>query len=146
MVAALDGGEPSWFDNRVTITLWAESGHETLLAPLVRPVLLTLATGFACDWAGAEAAYYATPAGPQRGDHMVRYESGGLVYLAARLAEQINPLAEVETEHLASGALLMTAAAVFGRKNPQHLAAAHRIQKALAPLNGRSPASDSNEN
>jgi hypothetical protein len=130
-----DGREPGWFFNRASITLFAKSGHEADLAPLVRPALLALASSFDCEWAAAEAAHYAMPDGRKAGTDIVRYESGGRVYLAAPLAAQITPPADIGIEHLADGALLMTAAAVFDRKNAQHLAAAHRIQLALAPLN-----------
>jgi hypothetical protein len=130
-----DGGDPGCFSNRVSITLFAETGHEASLAPFVRPALLVLATGFPCESVAAEAAHYATPAGKKAGANRMRYESGGMVYLAAPLADRITPPADIEVEQLEDGALLMTAASVFDRKNPQHLAAAHRIQLALAPLN-----------
>jgi immunity protein 52 of polymorphic toxin system len=135
---ALDGGVPDWFTNHATITLFAESGHEARLAPLVRPVLMAVAAGFSCDWAGSDNANYATPAGRQPGGNVVRYEGGGMVYLAASAAVQIKPPADIGIEHLPNGALLMTVATVFNRKNAQHVAAAHRIQTALAPLNSLS--------
>jgi hypothetical protein len=132
---ALDGGMPGWLGNRLSITLFAENGHEAGLAPLARPALLALATGFDCDWAATEAAHYITPAGSRAGAEMVRYESGGMVYLAASAAAQITVPTDIDIEYLPNGALLMTAGAPFDRKNAQHLAAAYRIQLALEPLN-----------
>ncbi|HEX4195648.1 MAG TPA: hypothetical protein VHY80_21235, partial [Stellaceae bacterium] len=75
---------------------------------------------------------------------MVRYESGGMVYLAASAAAQITVPTDIDIEYLPNGALLMTAAAVFDRKNAEHLAAAHRIQVALEPLNSASRKSKQN--
>jgi hypothetical protein len=62
-----------------------------------------------------------------------------MVYLDATRATQIAPPQDVAVERLAGGAMLLAAAtdAIFNGRNPNHMAAALRIQIALAPLNDR---------
>lgn len=69
----------------------------------------------------------------------VKYQSGWMVYVAAAAAAHIDRPQDVAIERLANGAMLLTAAtdAMFSGQNPNHMAAALRIQMALDPLNTR---------
>ena len=60
-----------------------------------------------------------------------------MVYVDAAHATHIDPPQDVAVERLADGAMLLTATtdAMFDGQNPDHRAAAIRIQVALAPLN-----------
>lgn len=60
-----------------------------------------------------------------------------MVYLAAAHVTHIDPPQDIAIERLADGAMLLTAVtdAMFNGQNPNHMAAARRIQVALDPLN-----------
>jgi hypothetical protein len=137
--------EDWWFGHRIGITIFTDAGspsvlddpaNEGALIALLRRLLLIAATAWNCDWAGLMPGNYR-----QRGrspDPLpVMYQSGWMVYLDAARATHIVPPQDVAVERLADGAMLLTAAtdAIFNGRNPNHLAAASRIQAALEPLN-----------
>lgn len=137
--------EEWWFGHRIGITIFSgagsaseldDPGNHTALIALLRRVLLITATAWDCDWAGVMPGNY-RPRLQLRGPVLVKYQSGWIVYLDAKHATQIVPPQDVAIERLAGGAMLLTAAtdSIFNGRNPNHLAAALRIQAALEPLN-----------
>ncbi len=134
-----------WFVHRIGITIFSGSGfpsvlddagnHVALIALLHRVLLIT-ATAWDCDWAGVSPGDYLRS---QRSPKtlLVKYQSGWMVYLDAARASHIIPPEDVAVERLADGAMLLTGAAdaIFNGHNPNHRAAAQRIQTALEPLN-----------
>jgi Immunity protein 52 len=135
--------EEWWFGHRIDFALFSRgsspslvadpSNHKRLIA-LLRRVLLIAATAWDCDWAGVMSGDYRQG---RRAPQLIEYQSGWIVYLAAAPASHIDPPQGVVVERLADGAMLLTAAtdAMFDGQNPNHMAAALRIQTALAPLN-----------
>jgi hypothetical protein len=134
-----------WFLNRMGITLLGGGGRSPVgeqdsvqrLIALLRAVLLTSATTWDCDWAAVAPGDFRW-----EGEHPVnvplaRFESGWMVYLDPSLAVRLGQFNDIAVEKMAGGAVLLTAVsdAVFRPRNPTHLAAALRIQAALAPLN-----------
>ncbi len=135
--------EEWWFGHRIDLALFSRGGPPSLVADpsnhkrliaLLRRVLLIAATAWDCDWAGVMPGDYRQG---RRSPQLIEYESGWMVYLAAAPAARIVPPQDVAIERLADGAMLLTAAtdAMFDGQNPNHVAAALRIQTALAPLN-----------
>jgi hypothetical protein len=137
--------EDWWFGHRIGITILTDARSPSVLdnptkqgalIELVRRVLLIAATAWDCDWAGVMPGNYRQHGGSP-GSTLVKYQSGWMVYLDAARAAHILPPEDVTVEKLPDGATLLTAAtdAVFDGKNPNHMAAAFRIQDAVAPLN-----------
>jgi hypothetical protein len=137
--------EDWWFGHRVGITIFSGPGSPSVLdqpgnqeaaIALLRRVLLVTATAWECDWAGVRPGNY-RPRLQLPGPIPIKYESGWMVYLGAARATLIVPPRDVAVERLADGAVLFTAAtdAIFNGSNPNHIAAALRIQIALEPLN-----------
>lgn len=124
-IISYGAGSPSVIDN--------PSDHKSFIA-LLRHVLLVVATAWDCDWAGVMPGDYRQGG---RSPQLIEYQSGWMVYIAAAPASGINAPQDVGIERLADGAMLLTAAAdaMFDRQNPNHMAAALRIQVALDPLN-----------
>jgi len=134
-----------WFSHRIGTTIFSGAGspsaidnpsnHRAFIA-LLRRVLLILATAWDCDWAGVMPGDYRQRERPHE-TIPVKYQSGWMVYLAAARSTHIEPPEDVAIERLADGALLFTAATdgMFNGQNPNHMAAALRIQVALDPLN-----------
>jgi hypothetical protein len=132
-----------WFGHRIDLALFSRPGspspvadpsnHKRLIA-LLRRVLLIAATAWDCDWAGVMPGDYRQG---KRSPRLVEYQGGWMVYLDAARAIHIDPPQDVSVERLGVGAMLLTAAtdAIFSGQNPNHMAAALRIQAALAPLN-----------
>jgi hypothetical protein len=90
-----------------------------------------------CDWAGVMPGRYPFENDPIRKRGPLKYESGWMVYLAAAHAARIVPPQDVAVDILPGGAMLLAATADerFNARNPDHWAAARRIQAALTPLN-----------
>jgi hypothetical protein len=137
--------EEWWFGHRIGITISSGAGsppvfndpgdHASVIA-LLRRVLLITATAWDCDWAGVMPGNY-RPRLQLLGPVLVKYQSGWMVYLDATCATHIVPPQDIAIERLADGAMLLTAAtdAIFSGRNPNHTAAALRMQAALEPLN-----------
>jgi hypothetical protein len=137
-----------WFGHRITTVIFSDAGaplaidnpsnHKTFIA-LLRQVLLIVATTWDCDWAGVMPGDYRRG---ERSPQLIEYQSGWMVYVDAARAMHIEAPQGVGVERLADGAMLLTAAAdaMFDGQNPDHRAAALRIQAALAPLNADNPA------
>jgi hypothetical protein len=128
--------EEWWFGHRIDFALFSRASspsHKRLIA-LLRRVLLIAATAWDCDWAGVMPGDYRQGG---RSPQLIEYQGGWMVYLAAAGATHIDPPQDIAIERLADGAMLLTAAtdAMFSGQNPNHMAAALRIQTALAPLN-----------
>jgi Immunity protein 52 len=135
--------EEWWFGHRIDFALFSRasspslvadpSNHKRLIA-LLRRVLLIAATAWDCDWAGVMPGDYRQGG---RSPQLIEYQGGWMVYLDAAGATHIDPPQDIAIERLADGAMLLTAAtdAMFSGQNPNHMAAALRIQAALAPLN-----------
>lgn len=134
--------EDWWFGHRIGVTISRGADSRSVLdepeaaIALLRRVLLTIATAWECDWAGVRPGNY-RPRMRLPGPVVIRYDSGWIVYLDAARATYIVPPQDIVVERLASGAVLLTAVtdAIFNGDNPEHLAAAMRIQLALEPLN-----------
>jgi hypothetical protein len=135
--------EDWWFGHRIDLALFSRPGspspvadpgnHKRLIA-LLRRLLLLAAAAWDCDWAGVMPGDYRQG---KRSPQLIEYQSGWMVYLAAVPAARIDPPQDVSVERLADGAMLLAAAtdAMFDGQNPNHMAAALRIQVALDPLN-----------
>jgi Immunity protein 52 len=135
--------EDWWFGHRISTIIFSGAGspsvtdhpgnHKTFIG-MLRHVLLVVATAWDCDWAGVMSGDYRQG---RRSPQLIEYQSGWMVYLAAASANRIDPPQDVATERLADGAMLLTAATdgMFNGQNPNHMAAALRIQVALDPLN-----------
>ncbi len=138
--------EECWFAHRVGITIFADAGAptppggvmkpETLIA-LLRRVLVVTGSTWDCDWVGLMSGRYPLENDPIPRPGPIKYQSGWMVYLAAAHAARIDLPQDITIEHLANGSMLMSAVAdeIFNGRNPNHQAAALRIQAALAPLN-----------
>lgn len=135
--------EDWWFGHRISTIIFSGAGspsvtdhpgnHKTFIG-MLRHVLLVVATAWDCDWAGVMSGDYRQG---RRSPQLIEYQSGWMVYLAAASANRIDPPQDVAIERLADGAMLLTAATdgMFNGQNPNHMAAALRIQVALDPLN-----------
>lgn len=132
-----------WFGHRIDFAIFSRPGspspvadpsNHNRLIDLLRRMLLIAATAWDCDWAGVMSGDYRQG---RRSPQLIEYQSGWMVYLAAAPARHIDPPQDVAVERLADGAMLLTAAtdAMFDGRNPNHMAAALRIQVALSPLN-----------
>lgn len=133
--------EQSWFGHRVGITILSGVGSPPVednqaLITLLRHALLTAASTWDCDWAGVLPGDYRWHERPPE-KKLVKYQSGWMVYLDAERAAKIGPPHDVAVERMADGAMLLTAVpdTKFNRDNPNHMAAALRIQMALDLLN-----------
>jgi hypothetical protein len=137
--------EDSWFAHRIGVTIFSSASspspfddpaNQHVMIALLRRVLLAVGTAWACDWAGILPGNYRERGGPP-GPVLVKYQSGWMIYLDATCAARIIPPQDVGVERLADGAMLFTAATntKFNGENPDHWAAALRIQGALEPLN-----------
>lgn len=132
-----------WFGHRIDFAIFSRLGlpmpvadpsnHKRLIA-LLRRMLMIAGTAWDCDWAGVMSGDFRQG---RRTPQLIEYQSGWMVYLAPAPASRIDPPQDVAMERLADGALLLTAApdAMFEGRNPNHMAAASRIQAALSPLN-----------
>jgi hypothetical protein len=134
-----------WFLNRVGITFFVPGANNIWVAlqrigqnPITfsRLALLDLATTWDCDWAGALAGDYSEKAPNPPHVPIRRYKSGWMVYLDGAHAAHVGE-AGVKVERLSGGGALFTTVADknFDGGNADHLAAARRLQTALAPLN-----------
>jgi hypothetical protein len=135
-----------WFGHRITTVIFSGAGSPSVIdnpvnhkafSALLRHVLLIIATAWDCDWAGVMPGDYRQE---RRSPQLIEYQSGWMVYVDAARATHIDPPQDVAVERLADGSILLTAAteAMFNGQNPNHRAAALRIQAALAPLNAES--------
>jgi hypothetical protein len=142
---AVDFSESAWwFLNRVGVTFFGDGDRSTEKNPLglinfLRRALLDLATIWDCDWAAVAEGDFRWDGGMRPLDvPMPRYRSGWLVYLGGSLATRIAEPQDVTIERFENGPVLLTASsdAVFNPlRNPEHRAAALRIQAVLEPLN-----------
>jgi hypothetical protein len=132
-----------WFGHRMTVIILSgeaspsvtdDPGNHKTFMGLLREVLLVVATAWDCDWAGVRSGDFRQG---RRSPQLIEYQSGWMVYLAAAPASRIDPPQDVASERLADGAMLLTAASdgIFNGQNPNHMAAARRIQVAFEPLN-----------
>jgi hypothetical protein len=134
-----------WFGHQIGTTIFSGAGsasvidnpsnHQAFIA-MLRRVLLIVATAWDCDWAGVMPGDYRHGERPLE-TIPVKYQSGWMVYLAAERATHIDAPQDLAVEPLADGAILLNAAtdAMFNGQNPNHMAAALRIQVALDALN-----------
>jgi hypothetical protein len=125
-----------WFGNRIGITFFTDRDDDAdHLIAVVRDALAVTASAWDCEWAAAASGNYEDMSLPQK--TLLKYESGWMVYLDRILASRIHKPQEIMIEKPAGGGVLLTAVsnAVFDRRNALHIAAARRLQAALAPLN-----------
>ena len=126
-----------WFGNRIGITWFTDRDRDRPdhLSAVVRGALLMTASAWDCEWAAAAGGNYEDMSLPQK--KMLRYESGWMVYVGAELAPRLHEPEDIAIENLGDGGALLVAItnAIFDRHNALHIAAARRLQAALAPLN-----------
>jgi hypothetical protein len=140
-----------WFFNRVGVTFFVDREdiwvalHRNGQNPFafVQRGLLDLGTIWDCDWAGVYGGDYRRPGERPANNSPPRYKSGWMVYLDQAHAAHIGEAKDVKVERHTNGGVLFTTVAdrIFDGRNTVHLAAAERLQTALAPLNDQDQAS-----
>jgi hypothetical protein len=102
---------------------------------LARSILLAVVETWQTDWAGVASGDFRTARHDPAASYL-RYHSGWMVYLDARLANDLIEPEGIAVERLANGGMVLTATnEPFDRDNLVHNAAARRIQAALEPIN-----------
>jgi immunity protein 52 of polymorphic toxin system len=105
---------------------------ELVAYPLFKAVLKTIVSAWDVGYAQAYSDALRKLWGPK----IPFYRLSWMTYLSPPRAAQIQPPADVIVEYTDDGGLLMIAAEeTFDTANPQHMAGAHSILDALAPLN-----------
>jgi hypothetical protein len=100
--------------------------------PIIKQVIIALAECFDALWCSAYSSEIAHLWQNKRGP---RFEFAWISYLASRLAQTIQAPSSAIVERLVDGSLLMAATTeTFNIANPAHLAVAHEIEAAVAPL------------
>jgi hypothetical protein len=135
-LSAHGGGDVSWVGTPRHASFETNMAHEADPAivsyPLFKSVLMAIISSWGVDYAqvfSRDLAQCWTDSHPI-------CDLSWMVYLSAPLARRITIPADVVVERLADGGLIMIAAEeTFDVANPKHLAGAHSILNALAPLN-----------
>jgi Immunity protein 52 len=133
-----------WFGNQIGTTFFTDRDTDSVdhLSALVRDALLITASVWDCEWAAVAPGNFADMSLPQR--KVVRYQGGWMVYLDDGLASRLHEREDVTIENLREGGILLVAVTnvIFDRRNALHIAAARRLQAALAPLNAEDDKDD----
>ncbi|HEV2548698.1 MAG TPA: hypothetical protein VGU20_15260 [Stellaceae bacterium] len=126
-----------WFGNRIGTTFFTDRDTDSVdhLTAVVRNALLVTASTWDCESAVAAGGNYLDMLLPQK--KLLKYESGWMMYLDQALASGLHQPEDITIENLGDGGILLSAVtdAIFDRRNALHLAAARRLQMAIAPLN-----------
>jgi len=135
--AAISGGSPLITDigyaNTGDIhTPWRSVPDPTIVAyPIWKAALLALSECFDVAFCNA----YPSDLREHWGEGQ-KFRLGWMVYVAPRFAALVTPPATTIVEYRPNGGLFMAATdETFITANPQHLAAAREIERAIAPLN-----------
>jgi immunity protein 52 of polymorphic toxin system len=136
-VTLSDASRNDRFDNRIGVTFFTDRDRDDVvhLTAVVRQALLVTASLWNCEWAAAVGGNYEDMSLPQK--TILKYESGWMVYVGAALAPRLHEARDITIESVGNGGALLVAVtnAIFDRRNALHIAAARRLQTALAPLN-----------